>query len=389
MIRRGSTISTQYCRTVSARVPCAASTQSHSLAQSLSLWESREGNERRGSTCIPRRARGRDHHHRGGYVLVLFALLLFGIFAMAALVIDLGFARLAQRQMQTAADAAALEGLRGTGDTSMDFAARQEAAEKLIAWTFEDDLDVSNGDDGIAGDGGQFGAGPLVNFSGSAGDPAIFASQLMTVDLDNTTYKPATQKGNESASEFRVNLQRGGALNDSADLYAYGPAVPYLFARGSLINRQLIANGITVRAESTAVPLPAVKIGMPVSNFPGAIAIGYSLADWNTGAVSPLQLNELGLELGQPVNPVGSALTLIDGYCCIFANISGADYVVGFGWIKDGSPITGAINVAPGNAVCRLSEVWQSIDAGIRNDVLAQAATVVHGLHVPAPQARR
>ncbi|MEZ6090005.1 MAG: Tad domain-containing protein [Pirellulaceae bacterium] len=44
--------------------------------------------------------------------MVLLAMLLFGLFAMAALVIDLGFARLTQRQMQVAADSAALEGLR-------------------------------------------------------------------------------------------------------------------------------------------------------------------------------------------------------------------------------------------------------------------------------------
>jgi len=44
--------------------------------------------------------------------MVLFAMLLFGLFAMATLVIDLGVVRVTQRQMQTAADSAALEGLR-------------------------------------------------------------------------------------------------------------------------------------------------------------------------------------------------------------------------------------------------------------------------------------
>ncbi|TVS08471.1 MAG: hypothetical protein EA424_28525, partial [Planctomycetaceae bacterium] len=39
---------------------------------------------------------------RRGYTLVFFAMFLFGFMALAALVIDVGFARLTQRQMQTA-----------------------------------------------------------------------------------------------------------------------------------------------------------------------------------------------------------------------------------------------------------------------------------------------
>ena len=39
-------------------------------------------------------------------------MMFFGLMGLAALVIDMGFARLAQRQMQTAVDSAALEGLR-------------------------------------------------------------------------------------------------------------------------------------------------------------------------------------------------------------------------------------------------------------------------------------
>jgi uncharacterized membrane protein len=59
---------------------------------------------------------------RRGYTLVFFAMFLFGFMALAALVIDIGFARLTQRQMQTAVDAAALEGLRF----------RDEVPERLV-----------------------------------------------------------------------------------------------------------------------------------------------------------------------------------------------------------------------------------------------------------------
>ena len=50
-------------------------------------------------------------------------MMFFGLMGLAALVIDMGFARLAQRQMQTAVDSAALEGLRWR-DVSTDQARR-------------------------------------------------------------------------------------------------------------------------------------------------------------------------------------------------------------------------------------------------------------------------
>ena len=51
--------------------------------------------------------------NRAGYALMLFVMIFVGLMGLAALVIDMGFTRLAQRQMQTAVDSAALEGLRG------------------------------------------------------------------------------------------------------------------------------------------------------------------------------------------------------------------------------------------------------------------------------------
>lgn len=223
--------------------------------------------------------RNRQSRQRGGYVMVLVAMMLFGLMAMAALVIDIGFARLAQRQMQTAIDAAALEGLRGKGSVYYAYPVRQLAAESFIAWQFDDDLDSTNGDNGIADFGGAFGAGPIVSFSDGAGESSMFASQLMTVDPNNTVYKPVMQRGDEIPTGFRVRLQRGGVLDDDANLFAQGPSVPYLFARGSLMNRLLIGDGITVRASSATQPLPALKVGLPivVSSVvvrPGAIAIG-------------------------------------------------------------------------------------------------------------------
>ena len=49
---------------------------------------------------------------RGGYVLVFFAMIVFGLLALAAVVIDVGLARATQTRMQAATDTAALDGLR-------------------------------------------------------------------------------------------------------------------------------------------------------------------------------------------------------------------------------------------------------------------------------------
>src|SRR5436853_621049 len=83
-------------------------------------------------------------------VLPPFALLLFVIFAFAALVIDMGFVFLTRRQMQTAVDAAALEGLRKRDDPALAAAARdaarRQAASNLTALVFDDNLNPGDGD---------------------------------------------------------------------------------------------------------------------------------------------------------------------------------------------------------------------------------------------------
>jgi len=214
-----------------------------------------------------------------GYVLVFFAMMLFGLMGLAALVIDLGFARLTQRQLQTAANAAALEGLRGEG--SLPYSTRQEQAGNLAGWHFDDDLNL-DADDGTFDSGtGQFGAGPLVEFSGGAGDPALAASQLMEVDPSNPVYKPAMLDGVASpeGEGFSVTMQRGGTLEPATNIYSLGPAVPYLFARGSLVDRQLIQEGMTVRATGKAEFSRAMTVGVanPDQNLAGLAPFAFEL----------------------------------------------------------------------------------------------------------------
>ena len=96
-------------------------------------------------------------------MLVQVVLVVFALFAMLALVIDVGYARLTQAQMQNAADAAALEGLRmrdAGGDPAASDIQRRTAANSLVHWTFDDDFNTTNGDPDY-----QFGAGPIIDLT--------------------------------------------------------------------------------------------------------------------------------------------------------------------------------------------------------------------------------
>ncbi len=125
---------------------------------------------------------------RAGYALVLFVMIFFGLMGLAALLIDLGFARLAQRQMQTAADSAALEGLRWrdyvdpAGQPSDQY--RRQQASNVVAGLFTDYVD--------SGGTVQYGAGPVVSFSGGVGPADLAAAQTTTLGVP-PVYQPATR----------------------------------------------------------------------------------------------------------------------------------------------------------------------------------------------------
>ena len=131
-------------------------------------------------------------------MLVQVALLAFALCGLLSLAIDIGYARLTQSQMQNAADAAAIEGLRKrdvgvrnpvTGQTVNDpFASdclRRASANRIVRWTFDDDLDATNGDPNY-----QFGAGPVVDLT----EGVTSAHALQTISVpDPHVYKPDPQ----------------------------------------------------------------------------------------------------------------------------------------------------------------------------------------------------
>ncbi len=130
-------------------------------------------------------------------MLVQVALLVFAMCAVLSLVIDVGYARVTQTQLQSAADAAAIEGLRkrnvGTtnaagqavDDAFASDCLRRAAANRVVRRMFDDDLDPANGDADY-----QFGAGPLVELT----DGVTSAHALQTISIPEAhSYKPDLQ----------------------------------------------------------------------------------------------------------------------------------------------------------------------------------------------------
>ena len=191
---------------------------------------------------------------RRGYVLVYFAMLTFVLMAVAALVIDVGFAFVTRRQMQTAVGSAALEGLRfrdgvppqwmdptnprqldssiitalqGEGlDPSNSDNVRRWAAQQNVVNTFDDNLNPADGDPSNAvpyqGGPANFGAGPVVDFTDSPGVPpsgqAIAASQTISPGTP-TVYKPS-----DSNRPFQINLNNDLAGDMVSGNYAFNPS---------------------------------------------------------------------------------------------------------------------------------------------------------------------
>ncbi len=316
--------------------------------------------------------------------MVLFAMLLFGIMAMAALVIDIGFARLAQRQMQSATDSAALEGLRFR-DVKTD-AERREQASNMVANFFDDDL---NAPAIPTPDAWNFGAGPIVKFQASTSNGGVYANEFI-FDPENPSsdpkigslpkvpvYKPVLETnitnrkdgdmvagGNYNATKdhgenefydrqdfdpghsdndaFLVRMRRTGEP-ETSEIATSGLTLPYLFARGSLMfdvekdssddPRRLINTGIKVRATSIAMLQPVVCVGDKNVDFdiPGKLDVAVPIAEWKSGTgVTFRSYTQNAIGGAASAIGEGAALDGVTGYVAIYdPDID--DRVIGFG----------------------------------------------------------
>ena len=238
-------------------------------------------------------------------MLAQFALIVFAMCAVMSLVIDVGYARLTQSQMQNAADTAALEGLRKrdviAGDPDASDLQRRMAARDVVRWVFDDDLNPENGDPD------QFGAGPIIDLT--EGVTNLRALATMSVP-DAHVYKPDLQLNQQdevygdmlsgsfsysadpAPSEdvgyarndfdlgnraFLVRLRRSHERQDLPDhtepsVASNGPSLPLLFGRGTTIlgddpssTYSVRRDGLTVRATAIAETRPALRVGLPQS----------------------------------------------------------------------------------------------------------------------------
>lgn len=250
---------------------------------------------------------------RTGAALVLFALLVFGLMGIAALVIDLGMASATQGQMQCAVDGASLEAMRWrntTPDGTPDYLEpipfltedhRRDNAALFLRLSFDDDLDPANGD--VLG----YGLGPSLTVSGGFGtadasalvsvdpvdilsDPPVQSNQSYVSgynspegDMVTGTYSfdaSHSEPGDYNRPDFAPSPHVTAASNADAFLVRLrrstevpvpgvslgAPAIPYLFGRGSLIGAGADysprAEGISVRATAIATAQPALQVGI-------------------------------------------------------------------------------------------------------------------------------
>ena len=293
---------------------------------------------------------------RGGYVLVMFVMMFFCLMGLAALVIDMGFARLAQRQMQSAVDSAALEGLRwqAVSATNLSAVSPRQQASQMVASLFSDYVDSSGGTI-------QYGAGPVVNFSGGISPTDLAASQFMSPgsppvyqpissagtaglelnqsnategDIVAGTYNPGQpsaeadnytradftpSSGSSTSNAFLVRMRRTNNVNgldQESGISSAGPPLPVLFGRGSLMARsgspgQLsVASGITVRATAIAGPQPAKTVG-PLYASSGTLTAVAQLAPF---AITDALWTQVSGGTAVTVNPLvaGSGAIILD-----------------------------------------------------------------------------
>lgn len=124
-------------------------------------------------------------------MLVQVILLMFGLLGICAIIIDLGYARVAQAQMQAGADSAALEGLRLRDEGSE--LSRRQVARLFARKTYEDPVTelVNDGDPGNDGGLAPFarltGAGGHLTLSG--GQTPLRAFQQISISA-NPMYRP-------------------------------------------------------------------------------------------------------------------------------------------------------------------------------------------------------
>jgi len=129
---------------------------------------------------------------RRGTVLTWFAIFLFVLMPLMTLIVHLGMVTLTRRQMQTAVNSAAMEGLRLRDDDSLSETQRRERVRDLVSSVFDDNLNPSGTVDAL-----NLGAGPIIGFDDESSDislPGTDFKASRTIKSENiSVYDPALQ----------------------------------------------------------------------------------------------------------------------------------------------------------------------------------------------------
>lgn len=279
------------------------------------------------------------------------------MFLTLALVADWGVVRVTQRQMQSAADSGALEGLRQRDSLSVD---DRVAAREMVRNVFDDDWN-------LASDAYDYGAGPIITFSApTIASPLQLGSYITGISVydpvpqlnDGTSGPPINEAhgdmltGNYVAAShsepmsyvradfpagfdestphnsFLLRLRRTWnplGLDDIAGVSSSAPGLRYVFALGTPMYQSSSTtynprrDGVNIHTTSIADAQVALSVGpvntsvnVPPTGMAGISSYGLSLAYWNLlapGVWSPAQVEATG-----EITGLGPTTAVRDGH---------------------------------------------------------------------------
>ncbi len=196
---------------------------------------------------------------RRGYVAVLLAVIVFLMFAVAAFVFDLGLTKVIHRNMQTATDSAALEGLRFR-DSPAD---ERAAASLLVRQTFDDDFDFA--DDAL-----NMGAGPVIDIVPDGSPTTDFAARLNGYSVYDPVLLPNDGTVNAPADRPEGDMLAGTYVSSARHDEGYSPVNPYV--RDDFVTGPGFDDSFLVRIRRTS------DLSVPdYNNIPGVSSSGPGL----------------------------------------------------------------------------------------------------------------
>ena len=300
-------------------------------------------------------------------MLLQSILLIFAVMGIATLVVDMGYVRLSQVQMQSGVDTAALEGLRQGRPAARDFVAGtyfDPAGERLVGagpeLTLSGGLTEANGSQLLS-----VSADPVyrpqlaLNLANVVHGDMVSGKYVGGDPTETSTYtRTDFDEANPENSAFLVRIRRTDGRNpfDAPDgqTVSTGRSLPLLFGLATTLQRapgsdySVRTNGITVRATAIADGKPARRIAnSQAAPFAFTEAFWSAMPDLTpmvlevdgtgilrqgsivAGRFSPGPANTIGQPIGPPSLPGSPSGPY---YLPVYAPIGGVERVIGFGY---------------------------------------------------------